>query len=256
MTNPIPNHQMQPPSSDDFLNGKSVKSFSFDVEPPARLGGQITELPPVIQKRDFDTGDLLYWNDGRPKWVMPVYCQTDARDDQDDDGVRAHYLEYKKANAVKAALKAAGVERLEVGGTLWLTYLPPKPARGAAKNYSAEYTPPPPGFVDPKTQEAAWNAVAPGGQTDPWAVGQQPPSQQQYAPPQQAYQPPPQQQAWPQPAAASAAPAPAPAGPAPAAGIDPQTAAFLASKGIDPSKITDPNQLQMILNTFPDAPRS
>lgn len=139
----IPAHQTAPPSADDFFaGGAGAKGFSFDGNPPLRLGGVITELPPLKQKVDFDSGEPMFWKDRRPRWIMPVLCQTDERVDDDDDGVRAHYLEYKKLKAVQEAVKKAGRPMLEVGGTLFLTYLAPKVKKGESKNYGAEYYPP------------------------------------------------------------------------------------------------------------------
>src|SRR5262245_54934592 len=150
---------MQAPSAEDFFGGKSVKSASFDGPPPIAWTGPITELPPLQQKRDFDSGEPQYWSDGRPKWVMPVYIQTDQRTDQDDDGVRALYLEYKTLHAVRDAVKKAGAERLVIGGILTLTYVPPKPKAGGSKLYTAKYAPPPPGS---ETQpEDPWAVTAP-----------------------------------------------------------------------------------------------
>ena len=137
-----------PPSASELLGGAGIKGFSFDGTPPLRLGGKIVSVE-VKQKLDFDTKQPMTWNDGRPRWVLVVGCATDLREDPEDDGVRAHYLEYKKAEAVKSQLQAAGVQAPEVDGYMYLTYLAPAPPKGKAKSYSAEYTrpgqaPPPP----------------------------------------------------------------------------------------------------------------
>ncbi|MEU8683179.1 hypothetical protein [Streptomyces sp. NPDC048611] len=195
-----------PPDAQDWLMGGGTKSASFDGAPPITNKGQIVDLPPLVQKRDFDTGDPLYWPDGRPKMLMQVNIQTDQRDpsDPEDEGVRALYLEYRKAAAVRDAVRGSGAKRLEIGGTLSLTYTGDDHAarRGKGnppKNYSATYTAP-----------------------DPLAAVASP-------------QDPPPPQPWQAPPAAPAPPVQAPAAPTPAAGVDPNLAAFLRSRGIDAS---------------------
>lgn len=131
-----------PPTSDEMMGAPSVPSFSFDGVSPIRCGGVITELPVAIQQRDFhDQSKPLSWPDGKPKWAWPVFCQTTDRDVsiQDDDGVRAFYLSYKRLDAVKKAVQAAGMAKLEVGGTLWLEWYD---MSGKTKLYRAQYSPP------------------------------------------------------------------------------------------------------------------
>ncbi|WP_432001197.1 hypothetical protein [Streptomyces sioyaensis] len=197
-----------PPDAQDWLMGGGTKSASFDGAPPITNKGQIVDLPPLVQKRDFDTGDPLFWPDGRPKMLMQVNIQTDQRDpsDPEDEGVRALYLEFRKAAAVRDAVRASGAKRLEIGGTLSLTYTGDDHAakRGKGnppKNYSATYAAP-----------------------DPLAAVTSPQDP-----------PPAQPQQWQAPPAAPAPPVQAPAAPTPAAGVDPNLAAFLRSRGIDAS---------------------
>lgn len=154
----------QPPSADEFFQNSGLgKAFSFDVpSPPLRLGGQITELPALRRKTDQVTGEYKNFKDGSPRWVMPVLCQTDMREDADDDGVRAHFLEYKKLKAVQEAVKRAGKTMPEVGGHLFITYLAPAPPKGQAKNYSAEYYPPgttpPAAPSQPAAAQSGWGS--------------------------------------------------------------------------------------------------
>lgn len=120
----------EPPSADEMMGAPSVPSFSFDAPPGTEHGGVIVDLPSAMHKRNYDTKELEYWpaqagQAPRPKWTWPVICQTDYNDPsiQDDDGQRAHYLEYKKLDAVKKAVRAAGAEKLEIGGELYLKCL-------------------------------------------------------------------------------------------------------------------------------------
>ncbi|MFJ9413077.1 hypothetical protein ACIRPT_02785 [Streptomyces sp. NPDC101227] len=211
MTYPTPGPT---PDPSDWLMGGGTKSASFNGPPPITWSGAITTEPVLVQKRDFDTNEPLFWPDGRPKQMLQVNIQTEERDPQDpeDEGVRALYLEYRKANAVRDAVRAAGTRKLEVGGVLALTYtgddLAAKKGRGMPpKNYSASYTAP-----DPLAQTAP-------GDIGAWA------------------------------AAAPAAPAPQPPAPA-AAGIDPRLKSFLESRGIQTANL-DQATAEMIAKSLP-----
>lgn len=171
-----PAHHYEPPSQEDMLGGKTVRSFSFDGPAPIWHGGPITEIPPAQQQRNFDTNELEFWQDGKPKWVMPVYCQTAQKDDAEDDGVRSHYLSYKKLDAVKAALKTAGAARLDEGGFLALGFTGggPKdrsPSATKYKQYKAFYAPPGAPIPDQVRQLVGGSGsfpAAPPAQSDPW----------------------------------------------------------------------------------------
>lgn len=185
--------------ADEWLMGGGVKSFSFNGSPPITATGTVAEQPSMLQKRDFEDGTPLSWADGSPRMMMKVVVATDQRLDQEDDGKRALYLENRKAFAVRDAVRTAGASKLEVGGTLSLTYtsddLAAKKGNLAApKNFTATYTAP-----DPLAQ------VVPPQQGNPWDVS---------------------------------VPLPAPV-PVPAQGIDPGLVAWLGTKGIDTSKIDE-----------------
>lgn len=228
-----------PPSPEDWLMGGGTKSASFDGAPPITNAGQIVAEPTLIQKRDFDTGDALFWQDGRPKMLMQVNLATDQRDpaDPEDDGTRAIYLEFRKAQAVRDAVRKVGSTKLEVGGYLALTYVSDDHAArkgkgNAPKNYTAEYRQPDPfaaAGAPPAQQQGGWGNIPPQGQQPP----QQPPAQgwqqQQQLPPQA---PPPQ----PTPATVST-------------GIDPALYAWLQARNIDPSQM-NPQQAGLIAQTM------
>lgn len=146
------------PSAADMFGGQSTRSFSFDGVAPIRVGGMIVAIPDPIVKRDYhDPSIELKWPDGRPKYTQPIHCQTDRHEDEDDDGVRATYLEYEKMKAVKEALKKVGKSVPEVGGTLWLEWYD---MRGKTKLYRAQYSPPGAASTPPQA------TVAPP--PDPW----------------------------------------------------------------------------------------
>lgn len=204
----------------DWLMGGSVKSFSFKGQPPITATGVVCEPPSKMQKRDFKTGEPVFWGDGQPRIMMKIVLQTTDRDPQnpDDDGKRAIYLEGRKAFAVRDACKAVGANRgPEVGGTLSLTYThddvaAKKGNNEAPKDFKATYQPGNPLDQVVAPQQGGWGAI------------QGPPAAVSHAQP------------FNQPAAASAVDA----------------VAFLASKGIS---IPDPVQAAAVASQFPDFPK-
>ncbi|MEU8362345.1 hypothetical protein AB0C27_40635 [Nonomuraea sp. NPDC048882] len=197
-------------TANDFLMGGGIKAARFDTI-GTTVGGPITTQPKVEQQKDLDTGELKFWNDGKPMMQMVVTVQTSLRDPEvpDDDGQRAFYIKANSLKAVREAVRRSGAKGLDIGGTLTLTYTGDGEQKARGKNppklYSATYQPP---------AQAAANEFLNGGQ-QPAAV----PQQAAYAPP-----------AAPQP------PAPAPAAPtAPAApwtpppGMTPEQAAAVAA---------------------------
>ncbi|MFE6846536.1 hypothetical protein [Streptomyces sp. NPDC057686] len=229
MTQPPQQQPYQPHgSAEDFLMGGGVKSASFDGTPPITWEGTIVEFGKQ-QKRDFDTNEPVFWNDGRPKEVLRVTLRTSQRDpsDPEDDGQRAVYLEWKKAWAVRDAVKASGA-KFEPGGYLSLTYthdgqLPPGKRGKPPKEFKAMYSPPEPSDL--------WAGVT--GQPAP-------------APPQQPYQPGPSAQT----ASIPTTPAAAPATPAPAVTpvVDPRVVA-LQQRGIDTTGFSE-DQIAMLFKTL------
>lgn len=170
-----------PPSAEEFMAGGGIKGFSFKGTPPMRLGGQVVEEAAMVQKRDFDSKKPMFWGadnkptqtpTDRPIWVLVVKCQTDLRDTDDDDGIRAHYIEYNKRTALVAALKPHGVAVPAMGSHVYINYEAPEPPAGKPKHYNAEYYPP--GVTPPSAPPAV--AAAPG-----WAAP--PPTAAQSGPP-------------------------------------------------------------------------
>lgn len=143
MTTP---QQYQAPSADDFLMGGGVPSAKF----PAighTVSGRITERPIVEQQRDYTTGDLKFWDDGKPQMQLVVTLATNERDPEnpEDDGTRRLYVKGQMKNVVASAVRATGARGLEVGGTLTVTYArdgqKTNPKFNAPKNFDAAYVP-------------------------------------------------------------------------------------------------------------------
>lgn len=108
---------------DDFMGG-GFRTFPFDAVGD-RVSGVILERPVKEQQRDMQTNELAVWENGQPKWMYRIQIQTELRDtnDQFDDGVRTLYLSWKRLDAVRAAVRAAGCKNIEVGGMLALQFL-------------------------------------------------------------------------------------------------------------------------------------
>jgi len=132
----------------EFLLASGVPSFKFD-QIGATAKGPIESLD-MMQQKDFTTGALLAWEDGRPKMQLRIVLATDQRDPTiaDDDGQRAIYVKGQMQQAVRDAIKIGGAAKIEVGGTLAVRYdsdgEPPKKGLNAPKQYRAKYEPPTP----------------------------------------------------------------------------------------------------------------
>jgi hypothetical protein len=188
-------------AANDWLMGGGVKSASFP-EIGASVTGTICRPPEVQQQRDYESGELKFWDDGSPMQQIQVVLATDQRDPQipEDDGLRAVYVKGTLKNTVRDAIRQSGAPGLEVGGRLTVTYVADGEPRmkgsrklNPPKIYSASYVPAP---------AAQANAFLNGGEP-----GQQAPAAQPAPVPAPAPAPVPQ----PTPAPAPAAPAPAPA---------------------------------------------
>ncbi|MFE7077906.1 hypothetical protein ACFU96_48350 [Streptomyces sp. NPDC057620] len=136
--------QPQVPSADDFLLGGSVPSAKFPTI-GTTVTGRVTERPSVEQQRDFTTGELKWWEDGKPQLQLVVTVSTSERDPEnpDDDGTRRFYIKGQLKNAVAQAVRSAGAKGVEVGGTLTITYArdgqKSNPRFNAPKEYTAQY---------------------------------------------------------------------------------------------------------------------
>lgn len=141
--------------NDLLMGGEKVRALSFDGPFPISYVGEVLEEPKPVQQRDYDSDELLWWDDEqtRPRLSLVIKLQTDLHDDSDPDdfGVRNLWVKAESQKAIAAAVRRAGVKGLEVGGKLWIEYYddriePPKPGqkkRFPTKLYRAKYEPPP-----------------------------------------------------------------------------------------------------------------
>jgi hypothetical protein len=125
--------------------GGGGKSWS-----PENIGDTIKGTIRLVERRpqrEFGTGKDLLWDDGRPRLLTYVELETDLRDDDDDDGVRALYAKggknFEAAQgsgtsmevAIAEAVRAAGEKSIEEGATLTVAYT------GTAKPTTRGYQP-------------------------------------------------------------------------------------------------------------------
>jgi hypothetical protein len=136
--------------ADDFLFSGGVPSAKFPAI-GAVVTGIIDAKPEVQQQRDYESGDPMVWDDGKPRQQIRVVLATGERSDEydDDDGLRALYIKGGLLKGVRAAVKKAGAKGLEIGGRLTVTYVSDgetvigksgKPLN-PPKNYAVDYQP-------------------------------------------------------------------------------------------------------------------
>lgn len=136
---------------DDFFGGSQSLSFADEATKGVKRGGLIVDDPTMSQQTDMQSGEPVFWPDGKPKMQVVVKLQTDEADPDDtfDDGVRALYVKGDLQRAVAQALREAGAKGLRKGGTLMVAWVGEEPAKTRGFNpkklYAAQYSPPEPG---------------------------------------------------------------------------------------------------------------
>jgi len=138
-----------------FLFGGGGKAAKFDEIGDTVEG--IIENVEVAQQTSMEDNTPLTWPDGRPREQLVITLQTDAREGDDDDGIRKLYAKggkYEVAegagtslkDAVADAVKKAGARSIDQGGKLKVGFsgMGKKTNRGysAPKLYRAVYEPP------------------------------------------------------------------------------------------------------------------
>ena len=125
------------PSVDDLLQGGGSPSLSFK---DAKVGDSFTGVisaTRAVQVRNYeDPTKLEFWDDGKPKMQIEVTLDTDYRDASidDDQGERRVFLFGQKLTALKDALKAKGLSKLEVGGKFTISLTGTKPSKNPRYN--------------------------------------------------------------------------------------------------------------------------
>src|SRR5690606_39856948 len=113
-----------------------------------KVGGRVVRDAEEVQQRDFDTGEPLFWPDGKPRMQLVVTVDTGQpdTDDTDDDGERAIYIKGQMLQATRMACKRAKKFKIEEGDYFAITFAEeeplPKGKRGFLKKiYEVEFTP-------------------------------------------------------------------------------------------------------------------
>jgi len=136
------------------LMGQGAKAFPFD-----NMGDAVTGTIVSGKKRQQtslgDDPKPMFWDNGDPKMMTVLVLQTSLRENAEDDGKRSVYLRggspdvatgsgTSSAAAVREAVKRAGAQGIEIGGTLslkWTGLGPSKRGLSPAKLYTASYKP-------------------------------------------------------------------------------------------------------------------
>lgn len=102
----------------DLLAG-GAPSFKFD-EIGKTVKGKVVSAT-AAQQTDFDSGELLFWDDGKPRMQLVITLDTDERDPNidGDDGHRRIFAKGAMLSAIRKALNGA---EMQVGGTLAVKY--------------------------------------------------------------------------------------------------------------------------------------
>ncbi len=104
---------------EEFFSG-GAKSAKFpDGAIGTVIGGEIVEEPRMQQQRDYDTDELVFYQDGNPAMQMVITVQAQPATDE-DDGRRSFYVRGQLKQAVGEALRKVGTREPERGGKLWV----------------------------------------------------------------------------------------------------------------------------------------
>ena len=130
--------------ADSFLIGSGGRSAQFKDHGDQCFGTIMAAE--VRQQTDFESGALLFWDDGKPKKQLVLTLLTDERSDEDDDGLRRVYIKGQMTKAVAEAVRKTGERGVREGGRLFVRYVkdaePTRKGLSGAKQYIAKYQPP------------------------------------------------------------------------------------------------------------------
>jgi hypothetical protein len=136
-----------------FSGGIKTPSISWRNKPiGTTVTGKIARASKIVQQRDVDTGDLLWWDEQKtqPRKQLVVYLNTGVIDPEieDHDGTWALYVKGKSMTDAlnRAVVVEAKAKALAIGGTLTVKFIgegtPTKKAFNPPKFYELHYEPP------------------------------------------------------------------------------------------------------------------
>ena len=132
---------------DELFGGGGAPALKF-ANIGTKFTGVITDVE-VRDQRDFDTGVILTWDDGKPRKEIVLTLNTKERDPmvEGDDGVRKLYVKAQMFTALRDAIRKAGRVKPEPGGEIAVAYT----GDGEAKRK---------GYNPPKIYAVAYKAPA------------------------------------------------------------------------------------------------
>jgi hypothetical protein len=133
-----------------MAGGKKTRSARFGVTQagqspvPGSVEGGIVLSKKMTQQTVYKPSDptvhgklKFYENSGKPMLQMVVNVQTDKREDEDDDGIRAIFVKGQMKYALQEALSKAGAPNVEIGGILKVRFVEQVFEEGLKKNVFA-----------------------------------------------------------------------------------------------------------------------
>lgn len=126
--------------------GKTVSFKTMGVV----FKGTLMEDPVERDQIDLKTKEVKTFKDGNVRKVWVFKFQTDERDpsDPEDKGVRSLWAKPDAIKKIRENLKAQGLNRIPIGGTLEIAWTGEIPTDGyPIKTFTARVTPPPAGFM-------------------------------------------------------------------------------------------------------------
>ncbi len=144
--------------SANATDGPKIESFKFGRTVGTSVSGMLVEDPQLVQQRDFDTKEPVFWPSGDPKMQVVLTLDTGLSEGPNDDGLRKLYLSSRKQlEALGKAVAAEGVAEPKAGGQFKMTFTgwgEPGLKGGAPKLYEATYKAPASSLDDGKIKIA------------------------------------------------------------------------------------------------------
>ncbi len=115
---------------DEFMSG-GAKSATWPDDGAGRTvyEGEIVNDPILVQRKDYDTGELMFFKDsGKPAMQLVVHVQTDRHEDDDDDGVRAVYVRGQMRASLIKALRGSGDKSPQRGAWVRIAHVRDEPS--------------------------------------------------------------------------------------------------------------------------------
>lgn len=129
--------------SDLFRSG-GAPAFRFDNVGDTVTGTIISAE--AQQQKDYATGDLKFWDDGKPMIEIVLTLSTALRDPaiEDDDGDRRVFVRGQMLTALKTAIRKSSDSQPKPGARITVAYSGDGEAKkrgyNAPKLYTVEYT--------------------------------------------------------------------------------------------------------------------